>query len=484
VEVKARSLILIFILGCASLFTFLTVRFTNYSMERTFRDSSNNAFYLLSVVVDHYLTHEREIEGSYIHELRSKITAQIRGIKPTELIIRPHDYEGVWIFEGNTTVGATKYGNVEREILNFYRQNLRGKNEHTLILIEGKPFFLVNTASDSRDILLLSDATVISGVRIEQVLDSLITASGLRYFAIINSDNTPILFSTLYENFLPLRGVGQHTIETPDGRIFQIEGVIENGSIVAGFEMESLSRIIRNNNMFLVCIIVVFVILEGVLFGSYMKFERFKVKKEREISRFKEVGALSTGFAHEFRNSLHTLALLAKELDEEDKSILLEETIRMKAIMDSLRLLGTEDVRREEIKVTDLLNESVALLDHIMKEENVAILKDIDEDAVIQGNRTLLVAAVSNMIKNSIEAHARNIKISTNKKGKRVRIDIADDGKGMDKTIIGEIYDPFFSKKGQSGIGLYLAKRIIELHDGKIETKTNEHTIFSITLNS
>jgi signal transduction histidine kinase len=112
----------------------------------------------------------------------------------------------------------------------------------------------------------------------------------------------------------------------------------------------------------------------------------------------------------------------------------------------------------------------------------VAIKKDIDEDDLIQGNRPLLVTAFSNIIKNCIEARARTIKISTHKKAKKVRIDIADDGKGIDRAIIDEIFDPFFSKKGQSGIGLYLTKRIVELHDGKIELIRNRYTIFSVIL--
>jgi signal transduction histidine kinase len=480
--VKTRSLILIFILVCASLFTVLIVRFTNYNLERTFRDSSRNAFYLLSFIVDHYLDHEKEIEETHIRQIRSTITPEVINTKQILISKKSYDYQGIWIFEENSTLGTTQYENVEQEIVNFYRRNLRGKNEHTLIFLEGKPFFLVNTTFGSKDILLLSAATVLSGIRIEQILDSLITSSSLRYFAIINANNTPVLFSTVYENFLPLRGAGQHTIETPEGRIFQIEENIDDGSIIAGFDMESLSKIIRNNNLFLMLIILVFIISEGVLFASYTKFERFKLEKEKEINRFKEVGALSTGFAHEFRNSLHTLSLLAKELDKESKSILLDETNRMKAIMDSLRLLSTKDIKREEISVLELINESIDLLDHSIIGKAVAIKKDIDEDDLIQGNRPLLVTAFSNIIKNCIEARARTIKISTHKKAKKVRIDIADDGKGIDRAIIDEIFDPFFSKKGQSGIGLYLTKRIVELHDGKIELIRNRYTIFSVIL--
>ncbi|KPK70698.1 hypothetical protein AMJ87_08485 [candidate division WOR_3 bacterium SM23_60] len=479
---KVRTLILIFIIACVILFAVLTVRFTNYNLKKTFRESSHNSFYLLSFVVDHLYQHEKVAEKTVIERLREKIIAA-----EDRMLLRlqnDRDIQGVWTIEAERVTGMTEYGDAEKDIISFYRKNLEGKNAHTLILLDGKPFFLVNTARNRGEVLLLSDASGIYGIQIEQILDSLIASSSLRYFAIIDTDNTPILFSTLYENFLPLMGAGEHIIETPQGKIFQIEQSTDAGSIIAGFEMESLSKILRNNNVFLMLIIVVFVIMEGVLFASYAKFERFRVRKEREINKFKEVSVLSTGFAHEFRNSLYTLSLLAKELDEKNKRILLDETNRMTTIMDSLRLLSTKEVKRDRVMVLELMHESVAVLDHILTAKKVTVHMDINEDTAIQGNRPLLVTAFSNIIKNGIEASARNIKITSHRKGRKIHVTIADDGTGIDPSIIDEIYDPFFSKKGQSGIGLYLTKRIIELHGGEIELKRNTNTFFTVTLST
>lgn len=479
---KTSTIILIFILVCASIFAFLTVRLTNHNLERTFRTSSQNAFYLISFVVDHYLDQTQQTDEDCIEQLRNKITAQRAANIPLTQLIKDPELQGIWLLEQDRVSGRTEYEAMEKEILNFYHRNLKGKNEHTLIMFGSKRFFLINTALAWGDILLLADAMASSGIRVEQVLDSLVASSNLRYFAIMDEDNTPIIFSTLYENFLPLKGTGQHIIDTPEGRIFQIEERTKGNSIVAGFETESLNRIVRQNNTFLVIVIIVFAILEGVLITGYWKFERFRFRKEREINRFKEVGALATGFAHEFRNSLHALTLLARELDEENSSILLDETSRMKAVMDSLRLLSTRDIERKSIEITDLLNESTALLDHVAKKNNVTILQNVTESATVRGNRALLVAAFSNILKNSIEARARNITISVYKKGRKIRVEISDDGVGIEKSEAGQIFDPFFSKKDQSGIGLYLTKRIIELHDGEIELKRNEHTVFIVTL--
>jgi signal transduction histidine kinase len=228
--------------------------------------------------------------------------------------------------------------------------------------------------------------------------------------------------------------------------------------------------------------VLVFIVLEGVLFSSYLRFERFKLTKEKEIIRFKEVGALSTGFAHEFRNSLHTLSLLANDMDKENKNILLDETTRISSIMDSLHLLSTRDLKKEEIVVIEVVREAIELLDHAIKTNVVNINTDIQPELVSSGNRPLLATAISNIIKNGIEAGAKNIEISASAKGKEVKITCIDDGKGIDAVIRENIFDPFFSKKGQSGIGLYLTKRIVEMHGGRVDVEGNERTRFTIVL--
>ena len=479
---KVRSLILIFIFACALIFAFLTVRFTNFSLERTFRESSNNSFYLLSFIVDHLFQHEVVLETTFIQNLRSQL--KDRDLASIQSTIAQSDtsIHGIWIIDGSSLKGTTRYPWDESDIIKFYGMNLKGKNANTLIFLEDRPFFLINTNMEKRDILLLYDASAIYEIRIERILDSLITSSDLRYYAILDKENTPVLFSTLYENFLPLKGQGQHIINTPEGNIFQIEQIVADNRIVAGFAMESLERIKRTNNIFLMLTVLVFILLEGVLLLSYVRSERFRLMKEREISRLKEVGALSTGFAHEFRNSLHTLSLLADDMEAENKTILLDETARMRSIMDSLRLLGTKEIKKEEIDVAEMVTEAIALLDHVIKTNSVSIRKQFEPQLVFRGNRPLLITAISNIIKNSIEAGASEIEITGNRKGREIHVAITDDGKGIEPVVMNDMFTPFFSKKGQSGIGLYLTKRIVELHDGRITVESTGNTRFTITL--
>ncbi len=478
---KIRNTILILIFLFISIFVFSIVRLTNWNLERIYRRSFENTFYLLSYISNHYLEHEKEIEEQEIDNLRERSIDIKNNINSLNNSYLSESIQGIWVFKGSLLKGVTYKKNLEKEVIDFYKQNLKDKDTYTTIFIENKPFYLVNFKFDLLNILLLYDAKGVSGIRINELLDSLVVSSDLIYFSILDAEQNPLVFSSFYENFLPLKGEGQHIVKTPQGNLFQIEEKISNKNFIAGFSMSSLMKIKYINNIFLIVFLVIFIVLGGVLLFDFLKFERFKIEKEKEVSILKEIGALSTGFAHEFRNSLNTLSLLSKGLSEENKDILKEEINRMKKVMDSLRLIGTTEIEKEEIVLSELINESISLLKNILN--NVNIENEIDKSLKIYGNRTLLLSAFSNLIQNSIEAKAKSIIIKATKKGKRVNIEVIDDGVGIKKEFINKIFDPFFSKKSQSGLGLYLVKKIVEVHNGSIEAIKNKKTVFRIVLN-
>jgi len=240
---KYRNLIPVVGLIFLMIFIFFIVRFTNYSIKRTYQESCSNTFYLLSFIVDRYLRDEKEFVAIRIDELRDKAKGIVQYPERIGESLLPRGVQGMWIFDGDSLPGITEYGTMQDEIVNFYIQNLQTKDAHSLIMIDGQPFFLINLLVADTEVLLLSRVQGISGTRVHAVLDSLVATSNLKYFAVLDKEQTPVLFSTLYENFLPLRGKGYHIIETPGGDIFQIEEEILDQTFVAGFTMASLERI-------------------------------------------------------------------------------------------------------------------------------------------------------------------------------------------------------------------------------------------------
>lgn len=100
------------------------------------------------------------------------------------------------------------------------------------------------------------------------------------------------------------------------------------------------------------------------------------------------------------------------------------------------------------------------------------------EDVILQMNASLFEWVIENLCKNAVDAMAGEgtITISLWKENKNVIIEVADTGKGIRKKDIKHVFTPgFTTKKRGWGLGLSLAKRIVEeYHRGKIFVKSSE----------
>ncbi|HLP04905.1 MAG TPA: HAMP domain-containing sensor histidine kinase [Paludibacter sp.] len=112
-----------------------------------------------------------------------------------------------------------------------------------------------------------------------------------------------------------------------------------------------------------------------------------------------------------------------------------------------------------------------------------------DDDIFIRLNIPLFEWVIENLCKNAIDAMdgVGFIDINTTQKTEEVYIDVKDTGKGMDKRKFKMVFTPgFTTKKRGWGLGLSLAKRIIEeYHGGKIfvkQSEINSGTVFRIVL--
>ena len=83
-------------------------------------------------------------------------------------------------------------------------------------------------------------------------------------------------------------------------------------------------------------------------------------------------------------------------------------------------------------------------------------------------------SALKELLENSVDARATEIKLIINDAGKSL-VQVIDNGSGMSEEIIDKIFIPFFStRKTGSGIGLSLCKQIMLLHKGNIQVQSKE----------
>lgn len=149
---------------------------------------------------------------------------------------------------------------------------------------------------------------------------------------------------------------------------------------------------------------------------------------------------------------------------------------------------GAIVMKNEEINVRNLIDKAVSNLAIILDVKNIKIISNIDEAATINADYNWQLEAITNIIKNAVEHSSDNSSIYINVENTSVfvKIQIKDEGEGIGKKDINHIFERFYKSKNSSensiGIGLSLAKTIIEKANGyiKVESEKGKGTMFEI----
>jgi signal transduction histidine kinase len=213
---------------------------------------------------------------------------------------------------------------------------------------------------------------------------------------------------------------------------------------------------------------------------------------------FATLGELATGLAHEIRNPLAGIAgvieIVSRDLPPNSAALSVikdakEEAVQINRIL--TELLETARPKPPQFRVKDIASTAEhavlfarqqAITKRIMIEFNLTDdIPPVDHDPN-QINQVLL-----NLLLNAIQAMDKpgSIHVSLRRDKEDALITVADEGKGILPENLSNIFRPFFTTKGHgTGLGLSLARRIVETHGGTIRVRSeiNKGTQFEVRL--
>jgi len=224
--------------------------------------------------------------------------------------------------------------------------------------------------------------------------------------------------------------------------------------------------------------LIYFLTLGMVLFllFRFLEAEEKKREAERRLQAERELallGRMAATLAHELRNSLNNLFLLLQSSSQQETSL-------QKKILDEVKgfLNWTQEILLFHRELTlnptyfdpeDLLFEIKLTIAHSGKEIAFSVDKKVEK---LWGDPFWIKKALENLVKNSLQAIGERgqLKISLEKKEDFYIIEVFDDGEPIPQELLDKIFEPFFSTKKEGfGLGLFLVKKIMEAHRGRVE---------------
>ena len=243
----------------------------------------------------------------------------------------------------------------------------------------------------------------------------------------------------------------------------------------------------------------------AMFFKDLTRVEQLE-ERERLRDRLAAVGEMAAAIAHEVKNPLAGIEVMAGLLrrkipDAPDAQSLLTDIISEAKMANAIVQEVLEFVRPirlqvEHTGVAEAVQSAVQLADTKARRGRIDVEIDVPAELPqIHGDQHQLTQLFTNLLMNAYEAmngsgrvtvKAVTVRIEDGAEGREaVRVELADEGPGMPQDVAEHVFDPFFTTKPQgSGLGLAIVRKIVDAHDGTIDLRTapGRGTLIRVTL--
>ena len=225
----------------------------------------------------------------------------------------------------------------------------------------------------------------------------------------------------------------------------------------------------------------------AIILGILKDREMAEQKRSREGESLAAIGKAVSSLAHDLKTPIIGIGissrLMQKRLKEDDPcqgklKLIIEEVQRLEKMVEEMldfsRPLGLHRVQKD---VAQLVNQSIDIVALIAQKKNIKLrAENLQNLPLVSIDELRMRQVLINLLMNAVEASSEGeiVKVCSYTNKKNTIVEIIDYGCGIPERKREEIFVPFFTtKQGGTGLGLPIAKKIVEAHSGYLEVLNN-----------
>ncbi|MDA3947169.1 MAG: cache domain-containing protein [Helicobacteraceae bacterium] len=213
---------------------------------------------------------------------------------------------------------------------------------------------------------------------------------------------------------------------------------------------------------------------------------REKEKMLIQQSKMAAMGDMISMIAHQWRQPLNQMSYILMNIDSayefnELTPKYMDEKVKegtrlleyMSHTIDDFKNFFKPDKERSDEQISEVVKHTISLVEKSLDAHKIELEMKIESDTRLMVYRNELLQVILNLITNAKDAlvlgevNKPKITISLTEDDESITISVCDNGGGVDIAIQEKIFEPYFSTKGEksgTGLGLYMAKTIVEGH--------------------
>lgn len=233
-------------------------------------------------------------------------------------------------------------------------------------------------------------------------------------------------------------------------------------------------------------------LIVAVIVKERLRQQQLELDRDRSLAK---IGQVAATIVHDLKNPLICISGFARRIQErkgdpaEDAAAITDSVQTMQRIVhDVLDFSKPVPLTLQQMDVREVVDKAVQSCRMKAGEKNVALAVEAPHTPVVSAiDAANIQRALTNLINNAIEASSsgQTVIVSLDLKKPVLLLRIIDTGSGMDSQTAENVFVPFCSRKaGGTGLGMPIAKKLIEAHGGRIRVRSKpaEGTVIDIEL--